>query len=428
VVRALAFALLLAACAAARAADYRIETEFDPPRAYVGSQVVLRQRLLRAPGLPYGVLRPPRLADAAEVSPLGRVPDYRAVRAGRAYLVRERAYLVVPLRAGPLAVPAPELDGPLAAAAIAAQAAPRVLEVLAPRAAPGEPWLPARSVTLEESWSRDPHALAAGEPVVRTLVVRAEGITGNRLPALEMAPLPGLPAHHEADRFRSVYLPSGMGGWRERRVVLLPLDEGARELPPISLAWWDVAADAPRVATLPARTLRIGPAAAVAPPTPPMEEMALSPLAVMRWFALVVFLLAGASLWAYARGQARREARGRLRDACRRGDAAGAREALADWWKAAAGSESAPLLRAMGDAWDPPARAALDALDAALYGAKAWDGKAFWRAVMPWLRRAPRRAAARKAGLPVLFRLQADGGASSNPRGGLRSPATARTT
>lgn len=405
-VRALAFALLLAACAAAHAADYRIETEFDPPRAYVGSQMVLRQRLLRAPGLPYGVLRPPRLEDTAEVSPLGFVPDYRAERAGRPYLVRERAYLIVPLHVGPLAVPAPELDGPLREARPASRAAPRVLEVLAPRAAAGEPWLPARSVTLEESWSRDPQALAAGEPVVRTLVVRAEGITGNRLPALEMAPLPGISAHHEADRFRSVYLASGMGGWRERRVVLMPLDEGALELPAISLAWWDVVADAPRVATLPARTLRVGLAAA-APPPAPMEETAMSPLAVMRWFALVVFLLAGASLWAYARGQARREARGRLRDACRRGNAAGAREALADWWKAAAGSESAPLLRAMGEAWDPPARAALDALDAALYGAKAWDGKAFWRAVRPWLRRAPRREAARKAALPPLFRLQA---------------------
>ncbi len=107
----------------------------------------------------------------------------------------------------------------------------------------------------------------------------------------------------------------------------------------------------------------------------------------MRWLALVAFLLAGAALWAYARGQARREARGRLRDACRRGNPAGAREALADWWKAAAGSESAPLLHAMGEGWDARARAALGALDAALYGAKAWDGRAFWRAVRPWLRR-----------------------------------------
>lgn len=406
--RALALAALIAAGAGARAADYRIETEFDPPRAYVGSQVVLRHRLLRAPGLPYGVLRPPQLGDAAEVSPLGFQPDYRAERAGRGYLVRERAYLIVPLRAGPLAVPAPALDGPLAALARPARAAPRVLEVRAPRAAPGEPWLPARSLALEEAWSRDPAALAAGEPVVRTLVVRAEGITGNRLPALEMAPPPGLAAHHEADRFRSVVLPSGMGGWRERRVVLVPREEGRIELPAISLAWWDVRSDAPRVATLPARTLRIGPSAAPAPPLAPAEDAALSPLAAMRWLALAVFVLAASGLWAYARGEDRRVARGRLRAACRQNDARAARDALLDWWKAVRPGAPLPLVQRLADGWDDAARAQLAALDAALYAGRAWDGKAFWKRVRPWLAGEKRRRAAPPPdALPPLFRLQA---------------------
>jgi hypothetical protein len=404
VVRTLALAALLVAAAPSRAADVLIELEFDPPRAYVGSQVVLRQRLLRAPGLPYGVLRPPQLGDAAEVSPLGFVPDAAARRGAREYLVRERRYLIVPRRAGPLEFPAPALEGPLAVAAKPPRAVAHVLQVLAPRAAPGEAWLPARSVTLEDAWSRDPAALAAGEPVVRTLVVRAEGVTGNRLPTLEMAPVEGLSAHHEAERFRSTYSSAGMGGWRERRVVILPRAEGVVELPAIALAWWDVVADEPRVATLPARTLRVGPAVHV-PALAPLEEPGMAPLTVMRWFALVVFLLGAAMLWAYARGQARREARARLRDACRRNDAIAARAALAEWWKAAMREDAAPLLRAMGAGWNARARAALDALDAALYGGKGWDGKAFWRAVKPWLRRSKRRVAA-KAAAPTLFRLQ----------------------
>jgi len=56
-------------------------------------------------------------------------------------------------------------------------------------------------------------------------------------------------------------------------------------------------------------------------------------------------------------------------------------------------------------------RAQLAALDAALYGGGALDGKAFWRAVRPWVRRNPaRRAAAVPPALPPLFRLQARGG------------------
>lgn len=408
-VKAAIASALLAIALGARAAPapYLIESEFEPARAYVGAEVILRLRLLRAPGVPYGVLRPPQLGDAAEVSPLGYVRNYPAERAGVAYEARERAWLVVPRRAGRLVLPGPELDGPLRRAkeyARGARGAPRVLEVLAPRAAPGEAWLPVRRVTLEESWSRDPGTLAAGEAVVRTLVVRAEGITGNRLPALQMLPQPGLGAHHETSSFGSDYLDAGMAGRRERRVVLIPQVEGELELPALHLAWWDVAADAPRVATLPARAIRVGPAAAAAPM--PAAPEVLSPHETMRVFAAGVFAICVLVLWVTLRRQPLREARRQLRAACAAGDAAAARSALADWWMAAARKQPMPLMRRMGDAWDADARAQLVALEAVLYGARAWDGKAFWRAVRPWLKKLPAPRAARAPALPPLFKLQ----------------------
>jgi hypothetical protein len=282
-----------------------------------------------------------------------------------------------------------------------------VLEVRPPRAAPGERWLPARELRLEESWSQDPGALSAGQPVVRTLVVRADGLTGNRLPSLTMAELPGLSLHHDASRFSSQYLESGMAGRRVQRVVLIPQDEGEIELPELSLSWWDTVADAPRVATLAPRRLRVG-AMAPDPPAlaPPPAE--LSPMEVMRWFGAVVFILSAAILWAYVHRQPEREAKMRLRAACRRGDAPGAREALAEWWKSSTGGAAAPGLLQLGDAWDERARAALRALDGALYGGHAWDGRAFWKQVRPRLARdGRRRASPPPNALPPLFRLQA---------------------
>jgi hypothetical protein len=405
---------LLAACAlAARAAGtpYAIEVEFRPPRAYVGAEVTLQLRLLRAPGLPYGVLRPPDLGDEAELIALGTLRAYETTRAGVVYDVRERTYVVVPRRAGRLVLPPLELEGPLRHAAGSARnvrTAPHVLEVRPPRAAPGERWLPARRVRLEETWSHDPTALLAGQPVVRTLVVRAEGITGNRLPVLRMAEQPGLSVHHDASRFSSEYLETGMAGRRVQRVVLIAQDEGEIELPALSLAWWDTVADEPRVATLPARKLRAGEIAAAQPAPPPPPPPETSPMEVLRWFGAVLFVLSVAILWAYVRRQPEREARKRLREACRRGNAPGAREALVEWWQGATASDAAPVLLRMGDAWDERARAALEALDAALYGGRAWDGRAFWRAVKPWLRRraAARRNASAAPALPRLFRLQ----------------------
>lgn len=401
-------ALAIAPDAPARGAPYLIESEFQPTRAYVGAEVTLRLRLLRAAGVPYGVLRPPQLSDAAELTPFGYVRYFETRRGGVTYEARERRYLVVPRRAGPLVLPGPELDGPLRyskAHVRAVRGAPRVLDVRAARAAPGEAWLPARGVTLEETWSRDPLSLQAGLPVVRTLTLRAEGVSGDRLPRLEMAAAPGLGAHREPGEFSSDYLGEGLAGRREQRFVLMPLEEGELELPVVAVHWWDVAADAPRTAALPARVLRIG--AAVAPAAeaaaPAVE---ISPTDQMRAFAIAIFSLAVIALWATLRGQALREARRQLRQACRRGDAAEVREALLEWWRAAAGSEAAPLVARMGEGWDDEARAQLAALDAALYGNRALDGRAFWRGVKPWLRRKRKPRVARPAALPPLFRLQ----------------------
>lgn len=403
-------AALLACAGAARAAPapYLIESEFHPERAYVGAELTLRTRLLRLPGLPYGVLRPPQLGDAAELTPFGTLRNYEIRRGGVTYEARERTYLVVPRRAGPLVLPGPELDGPLRYAekhVREIRGAPRVLEVRPPRTAAGEPWLPARRVTLAESWSLDPATLSAGVPVVRTLIVRAEGISGDRLPRLRMPAPPGLRAHYDQSDFTSEYVDSGVAGQRMQRVVLMPLAEGELELPEVTISWWDVAADAPRTATLPARVLRVGAAAAVEPaPEPPP---AISPGLELHGFAVAVLTLCALVMWLHVHDQRQREAQRQLRDACNRNNALAARDALIECWQAATRSESVPLVQRMGEAWGADARAQLAALDAALYGRRAWDGRAFWRAVRPWLGKSAAPPVARATALPPLFKLQA---------------------
>jgi hypothetical protein len=285
----------------------------------------------------------------------------------------------------------------------------RVIEVLAPPPEAGEPWVPARRVTLEETWSRDPAALAAGSPVTRTLILRAEGLPADRLPSLEMAAQPALLAHHDLPELATEYLGTGIGGRRVQRVVLMPLAEGEIELPAVNVRWWDVEAGAPRTAALAGRTLRVGaPVAADAPPRAPPD---LSSRAMMRGFAAVILLLSLAALWWHLRTQAPREIRRQLRTACRRNDARGARAALVEWWTLAHPGAPAPLVQRFGEGWDARARAQLGALDAALYARREWAVKAFWRGVRPGLRKRPaRRAAAASPALPPLFRLQARGG------------------
>jgi hypothetical protein len=112
-------------------------------------------------------------------------------------------------------------------------------------------------------------------------------------------------------------------------------------------------------------------------------------------------------LWWHALTYEWSEAYRQLRAACRRNDARAARDALLHWQRVVSRGAAPSLVRSVGAGWGADARAQLAALDAALYGRRAWDGKEFWRRVRPWLRKAASRHAAPAAPLPHFFRLQA---------------------
>jgi hypothetical protein len=225
------------------------------------------------------------------------------------------------------------------------------------------------------------------------LVLRAEGLAADRLPQLEMGAHPALVVHHDQPALSTEYLATGTIGRRVQRIVLMPIGVGEVAVPEVSVRWWDVEADAPRVASLAGRTLllqaAIAPAAVV-----PEAQASVSWRVVLRWSLLAILVIGALGFWRHERTRARREARNTLRAACRRGDARGARDALIEWGKAA----GAPAVLD---------RVQASALDAALYAGRAWDGKAFWRAARPCLAKRAARRAAPKAPLPPFYRLQA---------------------
>ena len=396
--------------AGAAPVKFVIEAEIAPKSVYVGAEAVLRQRLLRVPpSAALGVLRAPDLREVADVWPVEQVRWSEARRDDALWQVHERAYVVVPRRSGRLVVPGAELEGPLrrahaAGLALGATRGPRLaLEVRERPPDASEPWLPARRVLLEESWSRDPAALAVGTPVTRTIVLLVHGIPAQRLPQLEMPAYPALRVHHDRPELATEYSADGTTGRVVQRIVLVPLDEGEVALPALSVSWWDVQADAARIATLPARPLVLRRAPAAAPPAVAEE---VSPQNLLRTAAAALAVVLAAWLWWHALTYEWSEAYRQLRAACRRNDARAARDALLHWQRVVSRDAAPSLVQGVGAGWGADARAQLAALDAALYGRRAWDGREFWRRVRPWLRKAAPRRAAPAPPLPPFFRLQ----------------------
>jgi hypothetical protein len=385
VVRALPLLLFVPLLALGKPPPLLIEAELSPSRVYVGAEAVLKLRLLRARGVPYGTLRPPEMGEDADVSLLGAIKAYPGERGGVPYEIVERTHVIVPKKAGRLVVPGAVWEGTIGFEIYnkqtgdvppSARGPETALEVLAPPAGGGQPFLPARSLVLEESWSRDLNALSAGIPVTRTLALRAEGLAAERLPRLEMASHSALLVHHDQPQLKTEYLDEGMVGRRVQRIVLMPVGEAEVALPEVRVSWWDVKEDVLKVAVVPGRTLSLN---ALIAPVAEVKEAPVDVPRLLRWLVVALAGLAAVWVWWLVRTRDRRAARSKLKAACRRNDARGARDALLEWSRAV-GSPVA-LVQRLGAAWGAEARAQIEALDAALYAGRAWDGPALWRAL-----------------------------------------------
>jgi hypothetical protein len=170
-------------------------------------------------------------------------------------------------------------DGKRVEVAIATAATP--LSVAPPPADAGAWWLPARRLTLTETWSEPPEALAIGRPVRRVVTLEAEGVTDDQLPPPPVLKADRLIVFSEAPERRTVIAatPKGKKGEALRqsmprpgrlatvvgrdgpigRIVyswaVRPVSGAPAELPEIAIPWFDTEAGEMRTAVLPARTV-----------------------------------------------------------------------------------------------------------------------------------------------------------------------------
>lgn len=401
--------------------DIFLEAEISPDPAYVQAQIRLVVRLLRAVDVVDGTLTEPSATNAV-VRRLGRDISYSTTRGGQSYRVLERRYALFPQASGELVISPIEFEGEVVDPAQAGTGLSRLFargnrvhlrtEVVRAQARPPpadyprRTWLPAKSLELSEDWSTPPEGLRAGEPVTRTLTLRAVGLSAEQLPEFVATAGDGVKEYADQPITRTTTDTDWVHGVREQRIALVPASTGTYTLPEIRVAWWDTERDALRQAILPARTLEVAAGAqsgggpvGVVQPQPRTQPPAGSPwrnAPLWQAVAAVLALLWIATLVAWRRARVAPGAGGvpraqpddsgeppaTLRAACRADDAAAARAALLDWgagrWPARPPRSLPALARRLAD---PALRAELEALDAALYGEgrEPWKGAALWR-------------------------------------------------
>ena len=424
--------------------DVFLEVEVTPPEVYVQSQLVCVLRIYRAAEFLEAKLSDFD-PDGAVTYRLGKDATYAKVVDGRRYRVIERRFAVFPQESGPLTLPAFRLDARIAEAGAAStmgrlfgegrrvRTATRPVDVVVkPRpGAAATPWLPAKTVTLTEEWPRaNPgEPLVAGEPVTWTLRLGAAGLAGEQLPPIEPPDMERARVYPDRPSITTRTGAQTVHGERIQHVALVPVAAGELTIPELRVEWWDVEADAPRTALIPARTISVVPAPAsaaaprpaladppAAPQTSPRLWQGVSAALALAWLATLAVLLrtlgprrGGAPQSSTSAGEPPRDtaaARRRVLEACRDADPRAARDALLGWaglvWPESPPRDLIALAKWVDD--DPLTEAIL-ALDRALWSARdpGWTGRSLADRLPRTLRPPPaaRRPAAQQR-LPSL--------------------------
>ena len=245
------------------------DASVDESSVYVQSEVILTVTLQQAINLDGGEISNFDIPDAV-VENLERRSFQRRV-GNRTWLVTELRYAVYPQKSGALRIPAigftarevqpgRSLLGARLGRRLRMASEPLEIDVKSvPTSFPGEVWLPARALTLEENWSIDPALLNVGDSTTRTLTLTARGLQGSQLPPLSSVQgainIPELRFYPDQESIDQSELAEGLQGRRVQSEALVARSGGTWTLPEISVPWWNIETDRLEFATLPARTV-----------------------------------------------------------------------------------------------------------------------------------------------------------------------------
>ncbi|MBV6822915.1 BatD family protein [Pseudomonas sp. PD9R] len=389
-----------------------IDASLDQTSVYVQAQTILTLRIYHSVSLYDDSSLPPLQIPDARIEQLGESRTYEKDINGVRHGVIEMRYAIYPQHSGELIIPGQIFNAALVDAQPTADStsqSPKSGKLM--RVSSGEllltvkakpitypadlPWLPARSLTLSESWNPEPDHLQVGESLTRSLIVKAEGLGSAQLPPLPGTEASGLRRYPDQPVLGNQNSERGLVGSREDREALVPARSGAIELPSVEVVWWNTFEDHLEHTSLPARTLQVAANPSLMVDTPagnaPVNASADSET-LWRWkfstLILACTTLLGFGLWWRARwqpailrtaqtGPSPRTVLDDLKRACQANDPHTTRQALDAW------ARQQPETLADMAARFVPLSDALDGLNGALYSetGQHWQGEELWRAI-----------------------------------------------
>lgn len=253
--------------------DIFLEAVATPKTPYVQQQVLLTVRLFRAVHMSNDHLSEPTVEGAAVIKKLVSNRQYNATRNNRQYIVYEQRYAIFPqasgaFKIGQLTFQRERGTGSVFNRSMNQRLVTRSDEIVlqvqnAPTAYQGKKWLPAQKVTLVESWSESSSGVASnfyvGEPITRTITLRAEGVTGSHIPELQTQfnTTNAFKQYPDQPSLQDQLSNQGVNGVRIEKIAIISSKAGKYTLEAIVIPWWNTRTNQQEYASLPEKTISI---------------------------------------------------------------------------------------------------------------------------------------------------------------------------
>ena len=390
--------------------------------------------------------------EHALVERLGDDLQYQTTVNGKQYQVIERHLAIFPEQSGPLSISPVIFSGRLAGQSQQPRMPSMFMNDMIERffndstfATPGKPvrlrtegytleikpraaaytgahWLPAKQLTLSDSWASGPPEFRSGEPVTRTLTLEAKGLESSHLPEFNLPDNATMRLYPEQPVLSNRTDGEWVVGTRQLTVAYVPSATGSQTIPAITIDWWDTTENKQKTVELPAWTINVQPGTGGSTRTTPPREV--PPLTVVpeptveapaetakempqatwlagmkaRWPWILTGLLLLLTMILLLRSrtprqlqtaipaaaepgkQTSKEIRSTLQQACQEDDPAAAARSLLQWaairWPGDPPRNLAAITQRLSTGGEE-----IHALERALYGADRtpWQGAALWR-------------------------------------------------
>lgn len=416
------------------AKEFFFDINVDTQSTYVQGQILYTEKLYYTLNHEDASLSELKVTDAM-VIPLGDVRQYTTTVSGQRMGVYERRYAIFAEESGEIVIPGQKFSASVVNSynrwsrgrPVSVVAKPIRIEVKArPVNYPQAPWLPSDKVIVEDRWSKPNDEWQVGEPVTRTILIKANGLAGSQLPSIALPIVDGLKYYPDQSEYNDQSDAQGIQGSAQQSLAIVPTQNGRIIIPEVRIPWWNLDKNKLEYAVLPAQTIQVA-EAEIANKTA-SSQVTASPLSINSsdaiatnqsglWVIATLLLLLTNIVTAFLLWRKNAPKKDHdiettkpsqhlkhLKKACQNNDANGIRQHLKDW---AQEEYQVSNLEELGKIFNDVAlNNAINELDSYLYQARdnsAFNGQVVWNSLSQAIKKRSPKGKSDKQNLKPLY-------------------------